>query len=585
MLSRRLAALVLTTAVSAAPSASAQELGPGPGQGALRGFVLRANGLPVQDVEVRVFGGPTLARTNAEGMFLTEVEPGDYSLEFVVPGQTDVLATQRPIPVLEGQETEFILTLPDEGEPFFDVEAPEDAIEVDPATEGATGRVRGVVTSAEDQTPVEGARVFVRGTSNDARSDGEGRFEIELPVGDRELTVIHPNFSTTTIDDIRVKTDETTTIEVEMKKKTFQLAEIVITTPRIEGSAIQVLQRRQDSSNVADVLGADQISKAGDSDAASALSRVTGVTIVGGKFVYVRGLGERYSTTTLNGSSLPSPDPERRVVPLDIFPASTISALTVQKTYSPDITGEFGGGIVQIETKDIPEEFEFNVGLSGQYIFGTTLADGLTYPGSGTDFLGFGSAYRSLPNEFQEVAETQIIRPASRFEEGLTANDIERLGERLDQTFEGGAYEIPPGFGLSLSTGGKFELLGVRSGASVALDYSNSYFLQVTDFNQFRTTSGELSPRRSLTIQETQNEIGLTGLASLGMDFDDRNNFRLTVGVFRNSVNITQEASGFDADIGDTILTDFLRWSERMVNTNQIRGTNLVSKALDLTVD
>lgn len=585
MLSPRLAGL-LATCILFPAFAAGQELGPPEGMGAIRGFVFRANGLPVEGVQVRVFGGPRIAETNAEGMFATDLETGEYNLEFVIPGRADVLSTTRPIPVLEGQETEFILTLPQDGEPFFDVEVPEEAIETEAVDEGVTGTVEGIVTSAENGDPVEGARVFVRGTPNDARTGPDGRFSIELPVGNRELTVIHPNFSTTTIEDVLVERGQITSIDTAMEKKTFQLAEIVITTPRIEGSAIQVLQRRQDSSNVADVLGADQISKAGDSDAASALSRVTGVTIVGGKFVYVRGLGERYSQTTLNGSSLPSPDPERRVVPLDIFPASTIAALTVQKTYSPDIPGEFGGGIVQIETKDIPEEFEASIGVSGNYIFGTTFADGLTYPGSNSDFLGFGAGQRALPNEFQEIAETQLIRQASRFEEGLSTNDLERLGEQLDPVFGPSPYDIPPGFGISASLGGKFDLFGVRSGASIAADYSNSYFLKDSTFNQFRTNEdGTLAARRTLDILETQNDIGLTGLASIGFDFDDENSLRLTSGVFRSSINRTQSAFGFDADIDNDIQVNLLRWSERMVNTNQIRGTNLLVDAIGLRLE
>ena len=103
------------------------------------------------------------------------------------------------------------------------------------------------------------------------------------------------------------------------------------------------------------MIGAEQMSRAGDSNAASALKRVTGLTVVGGKYVYVRGLGERYSASLLNGVSLPSPEPERRVVPLDLFPSAILQSITIQKTFSPDRPGEFGG-MVALQTRGIPEE-------------------------------------------------------------------------------------------------------------------------------------------------------------------------------------------------------------------------------------
>ncbi|WP_286049614.1 TonB-dependent receptor plug domain-containing protein [Rheinheimera sp. KL1] len=123
---------------------------------------------------------------------------------------------------------------------------------------------------------------------------------------------------------------------------------------RLMSSAASAAAERREQPYVAELLGMEQISRAGDSNAATALRRVTGLTLVKDKFIYVRGLGERYSSTLLNGAMVPSPDPTRNVIPLDMFPAGIIESLVVQKAYSPELPAAFGGGSVNIRTSSIP---------------------------------------------------------------------------------------------------------------------------------------------------------------------------------------------------------------------------------------
>lgn len=153
--------------------------------------------------------------------------------------------------------------------------------------------------------------------------------------------------------------------------------EVVTTGNRLQGTAAAVIEERKNQAFVADILGAEQISRTGDSDAASALRRVTGLTLVDGKYIYVRGLGERYSSARLNGASIPSPDLTRNVIPLDIFPTNVIESLSVQKAFSPDMPAAFGGGSVDIRTKSLPSEFvaEFQLGIEGN----SNNSSGFTY--------------------------------------------------------------------------------------------------------------------------------------------------------------------------------------------------------------
>lgn len=155
------------------------------------------------------------------------------------------------------------------------------------------------------------------------------------------------------------------------------IEEVVTTATRLQGSAAAVVDERKNQAFVADIIGSEQLSRSGDSDAAAALRRVTGLTLIDGKYVYVRGLGERYSSARLNGASIPSPDLTRNVIPLDIIPSSIIESMAVQKVFSPTMPAAFGGGNIDIRTKSLPTEFQANLEVGiGQNM---NARDGFTY--------------------------------------------------------------------------------------------------------------------------------------------------------------------------------------------------------------
>ena len=185
-----------------------------------------------------------------------------------------------------------------------------------------------------------------------------------------------------------------------------EIEEVVAVGSRLKGSASAVIEERKNQAFVADIMGSEQISRTGDSDAASALRRVTGLSLVNDKFIYVRGLGERYSSVRLNGAIVPSPDLTRNVIPLDIFPSSIIESLAVQKAYSPDMPAAFGGGDVNIRTKSIPSDRVFKIEVGGAYK--DTNDTGLVYNGSDDDWLGKDDGLRQMPAEIQMALNTYI---------------------------------------------------------------------------------------------------------------------------------------------------------------------------------
>ena len=160
------------------------------------------------------------------------------------------------------------------------------------------------------------------------------------------------------------------------------------------------------TSEVSSFLDADDIAITGDSDIASALGRITGLSVSDGRFVIVRGLNERYSNTLINGSPLASPEPFRRAVPLDLFPTSLIENVLVQKTFSPQFPGEFGGGLLEIKTSSLPAESFLELSFSAAANTATSFTDGLTYDGGDQDWLGFDDGTREWPSQFVDIFES-----------------------------------------------------------------------------------------------------------------------------------------------------------------------------------
>jgi TonB-dependent receptor len=301
------------------------------------------------------------------------------------------------------------------------------------------------------------------------------------------------------------------------------------------------------------------------------------VTVVGGRFVYVRGLGERYSTTLLNGSTLPSPDPERRVVPLDLFPAGVISSLTVQKTFSPDLPGEFGGGVVMIKTRDIPEETQAHLSISTGYRSATTFRTATGYEGGATDFLGFGLPERRLAQEIRDVAGEAIIQPADSIFDptsGVPADQLERLGEQLDLRFPLRDVTVAPPFGITGDVGGKLALgRDVKVGGALGASYGQSWFLE--DGRRETYQWGDAPDQQNrLDVLQLQRQVDLSAILNLGLDVGEHHQVRYTGFLSRLSSDETADVSGFSAERNSDIRITRLRWVEQMLFDNQLRGTH-----------
>ncbi|MEQ9568892.1 MAG: carboxypeptidase regulatory-like domain-containing protein, partial [Longimicrobiales bacterium] len=203
------------------------------------------------------------------------------------------------------------------------------------AQEAPTGRIIGRVVSAADAAPVPQAQVFVAGTSIGVLSDLNGRYVLSsVPVGSVDVTVQVIGYATKTVTGVTVVAGRVATLDVSVEESAVEITGITISAEREAGSNAALLDQRRTAASMVEAVGAAEIARRPDSDAADVAKRMTGVTVADDKYVFVRGLGERYSQTSLNGSSLPSPEPEREVVPLDLFPSGFLESLQTQKSYT-----------------------------------------------------------------------------------------------------------------------------------------------------------------------------------------------------------------------------------------------------------
>ena len=333
------------------------------------------------------------------------------------------------------------------------------------------------------------------------------------------------------------------------------------------------------TAEVVSVLSAADIARTGEGDIAGALQRVTGLSVVDGGFVYVRGLGERYSLALLNGSPLPSPDPLRRVVPLDIFPTDLLGSSVVQKSYSANYPGEFGGGVINLTTRSVPREPFFNFGFSVGADTETTGQLGYAYYGSDTDFTGFDDGTRDIPAGLQTAIDSgNLVIIGENFSK-QEVQDFTASLVNAPTTLIQRLGDIPANVGLDISGGTSFDVGGARIGVIVAANFSNSWqtrsgIQQVTG-GASTGDDGEdiLRPDVNFRFLSTENRIVVSGLFGLGVELGDHV-LRWTNLYIRDTVKEARIQAGTDEiNVGtDEINIGNTAWFERQLIDTQFVG-------------
>ena len=346
--------------------------------------------------------------------------------------------------------------------------------------------------------------------------------------------------------------------------------EIVVTGARDRNLA-------KSSDQVVSVLGSAEIARTGEGNIAGALGRVTGLSVVGSGLVYVRGLGDRYSLALLNGSPLPSPEPLRRVVPLDLFPSGVIASSLVQKSYSVNFPGEFGGGVINLTTKAVPRDpfLTFNLGVSGDSE--TTGQLGYTYFGGGdSDHSGFDDGARDVP-----PALAAFFKSGARISDGTV--DTKAITGQLVNGRNAVVQRwgnVAPNVSASLSGGKAFEIGDGQLGVIIAAGYSNKYLTR--ESRQQTSLSADLSTLESDFRQvNTDQRIVVNGLFGLGLELGD-SKVRWTNLFIRDTIKQARLALGNRQGTNVDFLQQKTAWYERQLIDTQVVGEFKLAPGVNL---
>lgn len=366
--------------------------------------------------------------------------------------------------------------------------------------------------------------------------------------------------------------------------------EEVVVLGRFISSSQQLVNERINDTAVSDMLGADTISRLGDSTVGAALRRMPGLSLVQDKYVYIRGLGERYSATSLNGAQIPSPDLTRNVIPLDVFPTSIVESLRVQKTWSADLPANFGGGSVDIRTKDIPDSFVLDFEFGGGY--NTLMSeDGRTYAGGGDDSLGTDDGTRALSpglrsaiDEYQgSIGVQPILTFLRRQDPSATLEDARQVNRslalQLNRDIGVEEKDLPLDVSARAAIGNQWEVgddweLGFLTGASYQTGWRQT---------TARARNFIFPEERTDTDDETTRSVNMAGTATLGLRFTPDHEIGTTTLWLRNTDDETAVRDFFNEN---RQRSDGLGWrnyrikfEEREMLTHQIRGSHYLGDA------
>ncbi len=549
--------------------------------GTLSVFMLK-NGKPLIENQV-IIDATKEFKTDLDGSIKVVLDVGKHQLELFgkSPNGRNLGYFKKSILIKEGKDTQVVASFT-MGEPEIDIDIPIGSLKNSSKKElekKGVGRLNGRVVSSDKRIPIEGARVFIKGTDIDARSDKNGNFSVSIPADTTvSLSVVHSAYSAQTINDIEVKKGGSVSRVVELTPASLELEEFVVLAPKVEGSIADIMAEEKEASSISNILGAEEFSKKGDSDAASALKRVTGITLVGGKSIYVRGLGERYSNIEMNSLPLPSPDPTKRTVPLDIFPSSVIGSMKVQKSASADIPSSFGGGYIDIRTKDISKEdfIQLNLGTSANSNTGQISNN---YAGSNTDWLGYDNGYRALMNDMLAAAQVEVGERIQGFTpEYFTEDELINFTKNfLDRNYAVHQRKLPVGFSGSIEGAKSFEVNDEHSFSIFAnYGYSQNHTHVEEYFNGYDMGSdGRLhtTPDTFGVNTKTRSNYYQGGSFNLNYNYLDLFQLKYTKLYTRNALQSTRVVDGVYGSNYDQLTDYFLEWEERILNVDQLNGS------------
>lgn len=440
-----------------------------------------------------------------------------------------------------------------------------------PAPEAAT--LKGSVIDNNTKEGLPAATVQVTGGGNDQTiaTELDGTYSLSLPPGTYTVTYSTPQY---------IEQSRTVTVTAAQRLElhlnldpvpasTEETIEIVDRIDTRKESAVLAVRRA--AATVSDGVSSQEISRTPDSNAGDAMKRVVAVSVLDGKYVALRGLEGRYVTALLNGILLPSPEPDRNAVPLDLFPTSLLSTMTVVKSYSPELPGQFGGGTLSIDTSSFPTSFEMRIGISTSANTAATGQDGLSNANANgfRSFLGFDNGDRKLPS----------VIPRNRAVRDMDPAQTERIGEALPNVWTPEEETVTPNLGLTAMVGDTVKLGGKRVGYLASGMFRRQFNVRDGATAGVALVGDELVETDHLDTKLGVAESTLGALVNTGVDLTPNDEISLLGLYSHTGEDVSQFATGFNEQDGTDVDVTRLSYVARQLAFFQLHGKHLLDRS------
>ncbi|MBN1970075.1 MAG: TonB-dependent receptor [Candidatus Delongbacteria bacterium] len=436
--------------------------------------------------------------------------------------------------------------------------------------------LKGLVVDAETGEAMPGVNITIENSKFGAETDLDGFYYITgMGYGLHNVKAQMIGYGDKIYTGVNL-TDKVTTLNIKMNQKTLELEEVVLIARAENNNETALLSKRQRAIQISDAISTDAISNLGINNAAGAMSKVTGVTVENGKYIYVRGLGERYTQTHLNGVELPKSDPDRNAFQMDLFSSNILDNITTLKTFTPDKPGNFSGGIVDINTKSYPDQtvFKFSAGSS----YNSNLKDKIIgYKGSDTDWLGFDDGKRDIPSSLKNG---EIPSKAEAPFDYQKATTLSKLSKDFNNQMSTENISTPMNQSYSLTYGDSWKKDDVTIGFVGGLNYSrNAKYYDNGELKNWQLTGGtssELVNNYSFNENYGSDAVQLGAIMQFSAKVDKNNEFGTNVIFSKIGESSARFIDGhyYDGNMDDTDIyeTRVLKYSDRQLISSQVTG-------------
>ncbi|QMU26948.1 TonB-dependent receptor [Adhaeribacter radiodurans] len=428
------------------------------------------------------------------------------------------------------------------------------------------GTLAGKVKDKKTGEPIIGAVVFITGSNKGSTTDLEGNYSIQIDPGVYKITASYVSYKPQNFESVQITAGKATTLDIAIEEATTQLGGVTITGTKQTNTDITLIKELKQSEVVVSGVSGEQITKSLDRDAAETVKRIPGVTVMNDRYIYVRGLSERYNTVMLNDALTPSTESDTKAFSFDILPTSVIDRIMIYKGGSPELPGEFGGGVIKVYTKNFADQNSTTLNISGSYRNNTTFNNFASYTGGKTDFLGFDDGSRTLPGSFPEnlnEANNSAITTAAR---------------SLLNTWLPTNKSALPDLRMSLGLTRRMDIGDVKISNLTSLSYSNtrqSYNALRKDYLEYNPATQSSSLAYSFHDQQSNANVRLGVIHNWGVRFNNRHKLE-----FRNLFNQlgssqVTERQGTDQTNGVQEQRNYaLRYESRTIYSGQLQGTH-----------